>query len=232
MKGVHGLIIAVVLGLLGAVLNFVYIQDKTSDSDTVMFLGIKPDVQIPRGQRLKASDFEEVPIPSRHAKKLRDFAFTADAIDSLEGMQSRRAFEGGELILRTDMLTPPTQLHVDPATSEGVVFIPVTRNQFEPTLVHPGDLIKFVFSGAGRIGEGDGSDGADIIGPFKVESVGARIGRSSPGRPSGPTIGIRWTMEGDQFDAQSEKLHTRIVKLQDTNFLIMLAGTSRDTLAP
>ena len=91
MKGVHGLIIAAVLGLLGAALNFVYIQNKTREADTVMFLGIQRDAKIPRGQRLQESDFVAVPIPRKDAKQLQDFAFTYDSLDSLVGMEPRRA---------------------------------------------------------------------------------------------------------------------------------------------
>ena len=218
MKGVHGLIIAVVLGLLGAALNFVYIESKTSEADTVMFVGIKADVAVPRGERFEATDFVDVPIPRKHAETLMDFAFTADAKASLVGMQPRRAFEGGELVLRTDMLTPPTELQFDESAGEGAIWIRVDQKNLESTLVHPGNMISFVFvnpadrlPGVGSDQGGGSNERVETIGPFKVLSVGRRLTATPPiGSATGTTLGILVQKEGAQFDANTMKLLARI----------------------
>ena len=69
MKGAPGLILAIFLGLVGAVLNWVYLENKTRDTASVSFLGIKDSVEIKIGTPLRNTPFSEVKIPERHAGK-------------------------------------------------------------------------------------------------------------------------------------------------------------------
>ena len=51
MKGIHGLIVAIGLGIAGAVFNFSYLSRKSADVERIDFIGIKPDVTVEHGER-------------------------------------------------------------------------------------------------------------------------------------------------------------------------------------
>ena len=52
MKGIQGLVIAVLLGTIGAVFNLVYLN-KNRNVDPLYFIGIKSNTRVERGEPIK-----------------------------------------------------------------------------------------------------------------------------------------------------------------------------------
>ncbi|MDA1051535.1 MAG: hypothetical protein O3C40_13785 [Planctomycetota bacterium] len=190
MKGAYGLIFAVFLGLLGGVLNWLYLENKTRDVASVSFLGIAEGVSVAPGQPLAGRHFVEVRIPERHAKNLQDFVYLYDDRATLEGSPATRDYEGGELVFRADHRTPPAELKLD--DNEEMFWVPVDSRSFVPSLVNPGDRITFIVPvyasqptrlGSNAPAEDVAESVADAvvgpteeIGPFRVKSLGDRLG--------------------------------------------------------
>lgn len=188
MKGAYGLIFAVFLGLLGGVLNWVYLEKKTRDVASVSFLGISEGVAIAPGQPLTSRHFVPVKIPERHAKNLQDFVYLYEDRKTLEGSTATRDYRGGELVFRADHRTPPAELKLD--KDEEMFWVPVDSRSFVPALVNPGDRITFVVPVYASQPDRTPADSAEIsddvadavtgptqeIGPFRVKSLGDRLG--------------------------------------------------------
>ena len=188
MKGAYGLIFAVFLGLLGGVLNWIYLENKTRDVASVSFLGISEGAAIAPGQLLSSRNFVEVRIPERHAKNLQDFVYLYEDRTTLEGSPATRDYAGGELVFRADHRTPPAELKLE--KNEEMFWVPVDSRSFVPSLVNPGDQITFVVpvyasqpsrptTGSADVPEdaADAVAGPTIeIGPFRVKSLGDRLG--------------------------------------------------------
>jgi len=190
MKGAYGLIFAVFLGVLGGVLNWLYLENKTRDVAGVSFLGIAEGVSVEPGQPLSGRHFVEVRIPERHAKNLQDFVYLYEDRVTLEGSPATRNYEGGELVFRADHHTPPAELKLE--GNEEMFWVPVDSRSFVPSLVNPGDSITFIVpvyvNQPSRVSTGapaadvteaaaDAVAGPTIeIGPFRVKSLGDRLG--------------------------------------------------------
>ena len=85
MKGIQGLIVAVVLGLAGAAANFYYLNTEAQKKDMVAFIGIKKGVIIGRGDKLTEDKLVKVEIPANHVGNLKDFAYLWDDRDRRQG---------------------------------------------------------------------------------------------------------------------------------------------------
>jgi hypothetical protein len=190
MKGAPGLILAIFLGLLGAVLNWVYLENKTKDVASISFLGIKDGVDIQIGTPLRSTHFVEVKIPERHAKNLRESVYLYEDRATLEASSATRTYQGGDLVFRTDYRTPPVELKLE--QNEEMFWVPVDSRAFVPSLINPGDQIMFVVPVYGPteartasvLTPSNGSDDTtttdsgptEEIGPFEVRSLGDRLG--------------------------------------------------------
>lgn len=190
MKGAYGIVFAVFLGLLGGVLNWIYLENKTRDVASVSFLGISDGTTVEPGQPLSRRHFVEVKIPERHAKKLQNFVYLYNDRATLEGSPATRHYEGGELVFRADHRTPPAELKLE--KDEEMFWVPVDSRSFVPSLVNPGDRITFIVPVYTNQATSAASDipGADVtddavdavsgptieIGPFRVKSLGDRLG--------------------------------------------------------
>lgn len=220
MKGSYGLIVAAVVGVLGAVLNWIYLQNKTRDVESVSFLGLRDDVTVEPGEPFKATDFAEVRIPRKNAGDLHEYVHLYSDMPTVEGYSPTRLYEGGQLILRQDLRTPPADIAFK-NKNQRMVTIEVDPSKFQASLYNPGDQIDFmvpVMNRGGQIvGGGNGQpfkrpDDIEVIGPFTIAHIGDRLGsqgaalagRARTGREN--TVGIFATWEGDQFDAQTQKL--------------------------
>lgn len=186
MKGAPGLILAVFLGLVGAVLNWIYLENKTRDVDSVSFLGIKEGVEILPGQQMRGSHFAEVKIPQRHAKNLKGFVYLYEDRATLEKTPSTQDYNGGELVLRSAIRTPPAELKLE--SNEEFFCVPVDSRKFVPALFNPGDWIAFEFPALTPQATRTPSEpapendpaavvtGPERIGPFRIKSLGDRLG--------------------------------------------------------
>lgn len=190
MKGAYGLVLAIVLGLVGGIFNWAYLENRSSDEEKVAMIGIKPDVEIERGQRLEESQLVPVEIPRRVVGNLKDFAVPYSALPTVVGRPVWRHLAGGSLLLEQDLRTPPQELKI--AENERVIWVAVDPRTFVPSLVTPGVLVSFRASAVGlpqptlvdtEVAQGSGSKrprrpSGELIGPFKVLSLGNRLGSS------------------------------------------------------
>jgi hypothetical protein len=217
----------------------------------VSFAGVKEDKMIGRGEALTEENLEQVDIPKRWVGKLEDYAVLWSARQTVLGRRVWRALDGGSLLLRSDLKTPPQELvfgvNLAPGVEERAVGVPVDTRKFVMSLVQPGDQVSFILS-AGRpeaptladdpakaaaAGKPDPKGGPVVIatrpqprdtvekcGPFKVLSIGNRLGSYDvmmaakiPQTQEGVmTILVRY--EQDKPEAQYAKL---LRYLQQTN---------------
>lgn len=165
MKGIQGLILAIGLGIAGALFNFAYLHQKSLEQATVLFVGIDPKVTVNAGERVAEEHLVPVEIPAGNVGNLKDFAYLWEARASLIGRPVCRTLTGGSLVLREDLKTPPPELvfgeNLGPGEEERVLWVPVASNSFVPSLVAPGDQVDFViwFGGPTPAVVGSGSDG-------------------------------------------------------------------------
>lgn len=150
MKGMRGLILALVAGIVATACNLIYLQNKARDVEKIAFLGIRPDVTIARGERLAESQLEEVRIPKQWVGNLEQYAYRYSDRHSVIGMAVSRTQNGPTLLLQQDLRTPPPELKLTPSstpdTGEGLMWVPVDAKSFVPALLTPGeDMVSFIF---------------------------------------------------------------------------------------
>jgi hypothetical protein len=180
MKGAQGLIIAAFFGLLGIALNWVYLQNKLRDAETVQFLGIKDGESIKTGDLIQEADLVPVPVPEFNAKKLRTFVYLWEDRNTIAGTRSTRTLEGGELFTRYDYRTPPPELKLKP--DERLMWVTVSNSGFVPSLLNPGDQITFIIptpqkpAAAGQNPAVSTVNSYQEVGPFTIKTLGNRLG--------------------------------------------------------
>ncbi len=149
MKPIHGLILAIGLGLAGALFNFAYLTVKARNVKNVYFVGIKQGVIVGPDKALTDDDLEEVGIPANLVGNLRDYAYPVNARESAVGKRVWRTIQGGRLLLDNDFRTPPLKLDLEPGPGEpGVIAlgVPVGSRTFPLSLIKPGDRVSFFVS--------------------------------------------------------------------------------------
>ncbi|MCS7306396.1 MAG: hypothetical protein NZ602_14970 [Thermoguttaceae bacterium] len=153
MKGIQGLILALGLGIAGALFNWAYLHQKSLEQAMVLFVGINPNVTVNAGDKLSEDHLVPVAIPAGSVGNLKDFAYLWESRSSLVGRPVYRTLTGGSLVLREDLKTPPPELvfgeNLPPGEEERVLWVPVASNSFVPSLVSPGDMVDFVVSYGG-----------------------------------------------------------------------------------
>lgn len=205
MKGAAGIVVALLLGLLGAALNYVYLDNKTRHVKTVSFIGLRDEARIRPGDPLKEDDLVEVRIPEMHVGNLKKFVYLWPELETVKGIRAIRPYQGGELLRREDYQTPPPELKLP--KGQLLVWVPVDNRSFVPDLVNPGDRVTFTvptlrtptLSPPPRPAATDGAEGdaapepagaplppppridvpnVELVGPFVVAAVGSRLGSS------------------------------------------------------
>jgi len=193
MKGSQGLIVAVLLGVFGLALNYLYLRDRTKGVEMISFVGIKTDTTINPGDLLKEEHLVEVKIPAINVydgrkrddpADLRKFVYQYKDIDTVKGIRAARPYRGGELVFFADYRTAPRELDLN--EGEQLIWVRVA-SAFVPDLVNPGDEISFILpaedseddeptpaGGAVPAAKEPAAEPAEI-GPFVVGSLGNRL---------------------------------------------------------
>ena len=235
MNGKVALPIAAGLALAGALVNWFYLDTKARQLEKVEFLCIAPGVTIRKGDRFTDEKFAALPIPKnnvtdRNGKILREDAILYADRGTVIGMAATRLYEENEIILRQDLKTPPTTLGLT-KPNEAAMWIPVDTRTFVPSLVSAGDLVSFLVGGVptpamphepGVDASGDETNttlpapvlpgNSELIGPFRVLSLGNRLGSADVLKASGVpqmqenVMTVSVTVEGGQLDAKAAKL--------------------------
>lgn len=232
MNGKIALPIAAGLALAAAVLNWVYLDTKAQQLEKIEFLCVAPGITIRPGDRFTDDNLAPLPIPKNNVtdsagKNLRQEAILYADRGTVRGMTAVRKYEAGELILRQDLRTPPASLALN-KDKEVAIFIPVDTRTFIPSLVSAGDQVSFIVGGVPTPAlPGDQENGdenvptpalpvppgnAELIGPFKVLSLGNRLGSAEVLKASGlpqmqeNVMTISASVEGGQLEPRAAKL--------------------------
>ena len=143
MKAIHGLIIAIFLGIAAALFNFAYLNRRARDVvETVDFIAVKPKVTINRGDKLSDNKLTRVSIPKASIGNLDKLAYRYKSLPTVIGEPVWRTLPESSLLLRDDLRTPPQQLELE--EGERAMFIPVDNRAFVPSLLVPGDKVTFL----------------------------------------------------------------------------------------
>ena len=187
MKGIHGLVIAIVLGIVGAAFNWVYLNNKSKAFDKESFIGIKKGKTIAIGNPIKKTHLEKIDIPKSNARNLRVYAYPYENLESLIGQKSILGYSGGELLLRQDFKTHPNRLNLE--NRQQAIWVPIDIRTTITSHITPGiTQVYFFVPGANNQNNGSPStEDADWLGPFEVLSVGNRFGSSEAMRASKTT---------------------------------------------
>lgn len=222
MKGLTGLIIAGVLGLLGLALNWFYLENKSENLQTISFLGIKPGAGIEVGDTFVPNHFVEVSVPKENSANLIDFVYLYADRDTVVGTKATENYLGGELFYKEDYRTP--QFEIDLADDE--LLLPISVADRSP-LIQPGDDVSFWIPSS----EG-GDEPGELLGPFRVGAIGNQVGGRDVMRAykipmtAGNQLGIIVTMEGGRFDQRTNTLLDRINKSDGRSVKVLLHPTS------
>jgi hypothetical protein len=172
MKGIQGLLIAVVLGLVGFGFNMVYLN-SSRDFDHASFIGVRRSASVKRGTPLTKSHLEKITIPKEFVGNLNEYALPWNDLDAIVGRSSIRNYDIGGLLLRNDFRTARDELQL--LGKETAVSVPIDTRTTIPSQIIPGDTrVSFYLPSRGkdpaRGGRGNWTK------PFDVLSVGLRMG--------------------------------------------------------
>ena len=183
MKGIQGLIVAIGLGVAGALFNWAYLASRSSRDATVSFVGIKDGQTVNRGEVLRDDHLVELSLPERWVGNLKDFAVLYSARETVVGRPIWRTLAGECLLLNDDLKTPPEGLKLE--DGEQIMWIPVESRAFVPSLISPGDEVMFLVPRL-TLASGKSAGGLEPvpllsgttneIGPFRVRALGNRLG--------------------------------------------------------
>jgi len=233
MKGALGLSLAAGLGIVGALSNWFYLERLARNEEKVWFIAIKDGVTLNAGDTLKAEHLQRVGIPRSGVDYLNTVAPQWSALESVKGVNINRPMRGGEIVLLQDVSGPAlSSLARTLQENEAVGWVPIDSGAVVPEHINPGDWVSFdVPKSSGTlptpISSGSdepipappsrgGSGSSEIIGPFRVLSLG---GRREPQevwegkrRTSGSEnrIAILVRLEGGRYDPQADKLFKAI----------------------
>lgn len=183
MKGALGLTLAAGLGIVGAVSNWFYLQRLAKDQEKVWFIAIGDGVALNVGDTIKEDDLVRVGIPKSGVDYLDTIAPQWSAVESVKGIRANRPLHEGEIILNQDILQQAQQALSKTLQEDEVVrWVPVDSGTIVPEHINPGDLVSFdvpriggaVPTPSGSRAASSGTGMSEIIGPFRVVSLGGR----------------------------------------------------------
>lgn len=232
MKAIHGLILAIGLGIGGALFNFAYLTMKSKDVAKVQFVGIKSGVG--RGERLKAEDLVPVGVPERWIGNLNDFAVRyVPPNRGVVGSVVRRTLPAGTLLLEEDLDTPSQEFEL--GVDEAAIGVPVDVRTFVPSLIVPGALVSFIVSKA-PLSAPTRAERPEETGFDEPEIVGAEP-PAEPAKPIEPT-GLTETLGkfkvlslGNRFGTADVMKAARIPQRQENVMTISVKVTDDGKLA-
>jgi hypothetical protein len=184
MKGALGLTLAAALGIVGAFANWFYLQRLAQTEEKLDFIAIKDGVNLNVGDTIKPEHLQKVGIPRSRVDYLSSVAPQWAAKASVENIKANRPFRGGELILDQDIQqVAQMELAKTLQDNEVVRWVPVDAGSVVPEHINPGDWVSFDVPRIGGAvptpagfssGSGAATGMSEIIGPFRVVSLGGR----------------------------------------------------------
>ncbi len=193
MKGIAGLVVAAILGVLAMSLNWLYLNEKSKDSQGMQFIAVRDGKTIEIGDVIQKTDLMPITIPKGNAKYLIESAISYENIGSAVNVRAIRQMNAGDIVLRQDYRTPAANLNL--GAGKGLLWIDVDSRTFVPSLLNPGDEILFLVSNVARPAplseddeelrasadatpvKADFDERMESIGPFTIVALGNRLGR-------------------------------------------------------
>jgi hypothetical protein len=234
MKGVPGLLIAIALGIVGAICNMLYLAQKGQELERVDFIGIDDGQKINPGDKFQETQFRKISIPRNALGNLEKSACQWSELQTVVGMAATKSYSPGEIVLRQHLRTPPeTDVKRLLAPDERVLWIPVDTRTFVASLVNAGDQVSFIVPQFVRTGPvpvdsndrstetRSGSAETRMIGPFRILALGNRLGSQEVLRAAGMTpsqenvMAVAVKVVGKELDATGQELSDLLRK---TNF--------------
>ena len=219
MKGAQGIMIAVALGVVGFVCNWLYLEGQARGDQMVEFVGVTKDARVNRGDTFHADHLTRIPVPRKYQGQLSELAYLWKDRNLVIGRKAIRTMggQGTELVMDKDLETPSAQdINEQIAENERVMWLPVDSRTFLPQHVDPGDQVSFRIP---EFGTGTGSSrptagGGQIIGPFRILALGNRKGRRDVRRAAGLASGaenviaiaVKVENPGGKLEARAETL--------------------------
>jgi len=240
MKGALGLTIAAGLGIVGAICNWLYLQQLAAEQDTVSLIAVKPGVQLNVGDSFEESDLEPVPIPRDRAGNLVERAPLWSALSAVQGYSANRVFHGGEILLNDDLEAPAVRNLAETLQDDEVArWVPIDTRGVVAEQINPGDMVSFDVSGSGPTPAGAigatapaAGGGTRIIGPFRVLALGSRrepanIAQSArPRSGSAPnTIAIVVKLQNGEYEPRAAKLFAALRSIGTQGVGVQLHST-------
>jgi Flp pilus assembly protein CpaB len=236
MKGALGLTIAAGLGIVGAICNWLYLQQLASEQETVSLIAVKQGVQLNLGDPFEESDLEPVPLPRARAGSLIERAPLWSALSAVQGYSANRVFHGGEILLNDDLEAPAVRDLAETLQDDEVArWIPIDTRAVVTEQINPGDLVSFDVSGSGPTpagGDGPGAAAAGragIIGPFRVLALGSRREPTNVSQSMRPRSGssphsicIVVKYKNGEFEPQAAALLAALDSLGNQGFGVQL----------
>jgi len=240
MRGVQGLVIAVMCGLIGAVCNYLYVSKQARDYQKVAFVAIDSSARINRGDRFSNEHFSPVNIPKQNVGDLREVAVLWDDRSTVVGIPATRSYVGGEIVLRQDLKTRAQRdLSGLLGENEALRWVPVDQRSFVAEHVNPGDHVSFVVPDISGNSSGGSSSsgmpaagGTETVGPFEIMALGTRKGRRDVFRAEGGSpshenvIGIRVLLQNGRLDERSQRLF-EVLRLTNHQGVQVMLHSSR-----
>ena len=220
MKGAQGIMIAVALGVVGFVCNWLYLEREASRVELVSFVGVSQPADVKRGDVIQSDDLVPISMPKSHESQLAQVAVLWDQRDLVIGQKAARdlAVSGeAELVMHRDLTTPAIKdINELIAENERVMWLPVDSRTFNPQHVDPGDQVSFRIPefGKGASRSQPTEAGGKILGPFRILALGNRKGRrdvrQAAGLASGAenviAVAVKVENPGGKLEPQAETL--------------------------
>ena len=238
-----GLLIALSLALVAGVLNWQYLERKTEEVEMIAFVAVKEGTTIEPGERFLDEHFAKLNIPKKSVGSLEESAVLFEDRHTVTSMKAVNLHRSGQVILRQELRTPPKELNIG-ANEEGF-WVPVGGSSFVSSLFSPGDMVSFSLPAPRTVRlqnktpepvedpedpnaqwNYDGPQSnleinqgpTEFVGPFRIISVGARLGssrvsRATSGRGGAEStlgVAIKKTADG-QRDANGKLLIERVL---------------------
>ncbi len=219
MKGAQGVLIAVALGVVGFVCNWLYLDREASQVELVSFVGVTQDAGVNRGDVFQSEHLSQVSVPANHQGQLSTVAIPWSERDLVIGQKATRtmAESGTELVFYSDLTTPASKdINELISDDERVMWLPVDARTFNAQHVDPGDKVTFRIPefGTGASSTRPTAGSGRMIGPFRILALGNRKGRrdirKAAGLASGAenviAIAVKVTGPEGQLEPRAETL--------------------------
>lgn len=241
MKGFTGLLIATILGLAGAVCNWLYLQNASNTLGKVSFISIKPDVKLNIGDAILEEHLQKIDLPGGAAGNLDTVAPQWSAKAAVIGQRANRIFLGGEIILEIDLAAPAQQQLAKTLQEDEVAFwVPIDPRSVVAEQINPGDLVSFEIpsalaspntpEGIGANPLGDGKP-LEVIGPFQILAIGSRrepinVQQAFRGRGGAETtLTIVAKLTNGKLDPLTTRLSTALSARNRQGLIVLLHST-------